>query len=136
MEDLLEFVEQFERVCIANGIEKERYIQLITLCLDSTDVQWVTQETKGSETKILWSDFWERFTAHFQHPNASVVWLDQINNLKVDNSGVQRYSDRFVRLSTRLGWDLQGETAICQCFGGIKKWRIRWNLWNNLSGCA
>ena len=62
MEDLLEFVEQFEQVCIANGIEEERYIQLITLCLDSTDVQWVPQETKGSETKILWSDLWEIYS--------------------------------------------------------------------------
>ena len=122
MEDPLEFVEQFEQVCVANGVEEDCYIQLLTLCLDNTDVQWVMQETKGSSEKIQWLDFRSKFNAHFQHPNAAVVWLNQIANLQMDSLGVQRYSDRFIRLATRLGWNPEGETAICQYKKGLPEW--------------
>jgi len=43
MEDPLEFIEKFERVCQVNGIQLRRYIKLVALCLDTTDVQWIDQ---------------------------------------------------------------------------------------------
>ena len=39
IEDPLEFIEQFERICQANEVDEDCYIVLVVLCLDSTDVQ-------------------------------------------------------------------------------------------------
>ena len=90
MEDPLEFVEKFERVCEANGIQLGRYIKLISLCLDVTDVQWVNQWVKANGVNgEAWSDFKEMFISHFQYPNSMVVWQAKIMALKMDNSGVQ-----------------------------------------------
>ena len=73
------FMEQFERVCSANDIMERRFIQLIELCLDNVDVQWITPEKRNSvDTK---EKFREEFITHFQHPNAKVVWQTQIRNL-------------------------------------------------------
>ena len=35
--DPLDFIEQFERVCIAHGIQEDRYIKLIPICLNNID---------------------------------------------------------------------------------------------------
>ena len=41
IEDPLEFIEQFERICQANEVDEDCYIILVVLCLNSTDVQWL-----------------------------------------------------------------------------------------------
>ena len=40
----------------------------------------------------------------------------------MDNSGVQRYSDQFIRLALRLGWNLDGELAIYHYKAGLPRW--------------
>ncbi|MGH2638703.1 MAG: hypothetical protein ACRDF4_05395 [Rhabdochlamydiaceae bacterium] len=40
----------------------------------------------------------------------------------MDNSGVQRYSDQFIRLANRLGWNLEGELAIYHYKSGLPRW--------------
>ena len=120
IEDPLEFIEQFERVCLANAIDEPRFIVLVSLCLDSTDVQWMNKHIRDQE--IPWNEFRKAFISHFQHPDATVVWQNQIRSLKMDNSGVQRYSDQFIRLATRLNWDLSHELAIYQFKLGLPGW--------------
>ncbi len=124
-EDPLEFIEKFERVCQANGINFDRYIKLISLCLDATDVQWISQWTRShGDEGTVWNDFREAFIAHFQHPNAMIVWQSKIRSLKMDNTGVQRYSDQFIRLANRLGWNLEGELAIFHFKSGLPRWLV------------
>ena len=48
MEDPLEFVEQFERVCLFNGIPIDRFVLLLEQCLDTVDVQWITLDKRNS----------------------------------------------------------------------------------------
>ena len=123
MEDPLEFIEKFERVCQANGIQLRRYIKLVALCLDTTDVQWIDQWVRrNGDDEDVWNDFKENFISHFQHPNAMVVWQSKIRALRMDNSGVQRYSDQFIRLALRLGWNLDGELAIYHYKAGLPRW--------------
>ncbi|MGH2638704.1 MAG: hypothetical protein ACRDF4_05400 [Rhabdochlamydiaceae bacterium] len=68
-EDPLEFIEKFERVCQANGINLDRYIKLISLCLDATDVQWISQWTRShGDEGTVWNDFREAFIPTFNTP--------------------------------------------------------------------
>ena len=105
---------------MANAIDEPRFIVLVSLCLDSTDVQWMNKHIRDQE--IPWNEFRKAFISHFQHPDATVVWQNQIRSLKMDNSGVQRYSDQFIWLATRLNWDLSHELAIYQFKLGLPGW--------------
>ena len=118
IEDPLEFIEQFERICQANEGDEDCYIVLVVLCLDSTYVQWVNKYLKEDEDR-QWNIFWKVFVSHFQHPDAAVVFQNKITTLRVDSTGVQRYSDQFMRLAMRLGWDLRGDLAIFQYKNGL-----------------
>ena len=51
IEDPLEFIEQFQRICQANEVDEDCYIVLVVLCLDSTDVQWVNKYLKENKDK-------------------------------------------------------------------------------------
>ena len=42
----------------------------------------------------------------------------------MDNSGVQCYSDQFIRLANRLGWNLEGELAIFHFKAGLPRWLV------------
>ena len=64
----------------------------------------------------------DAFIGHFQNPNAAIIWQDKIHQLHVDNTGVQRYTDQFVRLAHRLKWELNSSTAIYQYKRGLSDW--------------
>ena len=51
IEDPLEFIEQFERICQANKVDEDCYIILAVLCLDSTNVQWVNKYLKEDKDR-------------------------------------------------------------------------------------
>ena len=68
--------------------------------------------------------FWLSFISHFQHLNAAILWQDKIRQLRVDETGVQRYTDQFVRLAGRLNWKLSSETAIYQYKQGLPEWML------------
>ena len=42
----------------------------------------------------------------------------------MDNSGVQRYSDQFIQLANRLGWNLEGKLAIFHFKAGLPRWLV------------
>ena len=64
------------------------------------------------------------FIAHFQHPDIQSVLLGKIHKLKMDGDGVQRYSDRFIQLATRVGWNLNDRTAVYQFKKGLPNWLL------------
>ena len=120
-EEPIEFLESFNKVMKAHNISEDRYLQLLPLCLDSVDGQWLA--TNSEVLKALdWSDFMNSFIEHFQHPNAAVSWQDKIRQLHVDNNGVQKYTDQFIRLAKRLEWELDSTTAIYQYKQGLPEW--------------
>lgn len=88
----VEFLEAFNKIMKAHNIGEERYLQLLSLCLDSVDGQWLTNNlTKlGS---LSWNGFMDDFIGHFQNANAVIIWQDKIRQLHVDSTGVQRYTD-------------------------------------------
>ena len=43
----------------------------------------------------------------------------------MDNGGVQCYSDKFIKLATRIGWNLTGSTATYQFKKGLPGWMLR-----------
>ena len=120
-EEPVEFLESFNKVMKAHNINEDRYLQLMPLCLDSVDGQWLA--TNSEVLKALdWSDFMNAFIEHFQHPNAAVIWQDKIRQLHVDSTGVQKYTDQFIRLAKRLEWELDSTTAIYQYKQGLPDW--------------
>src|SRR5271166_2576014 len=107
----------------AHKVKEEKYLVILSLCLDSVDGQWLKDWKE--EYKNNWKYLSKAFIAHFQHPNAMVIWQDQIHSLKMDNTiGVQRYTDQFVKLARRIRWDLDGEVAIYQYKKGLPNWLI------------
>ena len=120
-EEPVEFLEAFNKVVKAHNINEDRYLQLLPLCLDSVDGQWLA--TNSEVLKALdWNDFMNSFIEHFQHPNAAVIWQDKIRQLHVDSTGVQKYTDQFIRLAKRLEWELDSTTAIYQYKQGLPEW--------------
>lgn len=92
----VEFIENFEKIMAAHEIDEDRNATLLALCLDSVDNQWLENWQKSNPT-ATWRKLTKEFVSHFQHPNAMVIWQDQIYSLKMDKSGsVQRYTDQFI----------------------------------------
>ena len=119
LEEPTEFLDAFINVMSAHEIPMERYGKLLILCLDSVDGQWLKiKDVEG----MSWTQLEEEFVAHFQHPNAVAVWQEKIRNLRMEGSGVQRYTDQFIRLAQRLKWDLKGEVAVYQYKQGLPEW--------------
>ena len=117
----IEFLETFNKIMKAHNIGEDRFLQLLPLCLDSVDGQWLT--TNLSKLKLMtWNGFMDAFISHFQNPNAAIIWQDKIRQLHVDSTGVQRYTDQFVRLAHRLKWELNSSTAIYQYKQGLSDW--------------
>ena len=127
IDDPEEFLGQFRKVCVAHSVEEKRYIQILPLCLDGVDGKWLERwlSTKDNLNMIDWSEVCDAFKRHFQHPNQSMVWLDQIRGLHMTADGVQRYSDLFLRLADKLGWSLTSEEAIYQYKSGLKEGMLR-----------
>jgi hypothetical protein len=86
--------------------------------------KWLESWIETQEYDIIWSDLELAFIGYFQNPNAIVTWQDQIRSLRIDNSGVQRYTDQFVRLANRLRWSLDGEIVIYKYKRGLSTWML------------
>jgi hypothetical protein len=114
----VEFLEAFKKVMDAHEIPEERFIKLLPLCLDNVDGQWLKTVNQNAK----WNAIYALFIGHFQHPNANILWQEQIRKLKMDGSGVQRYTDQFVSLAHKLGWNLNGNEAIYQYKVGLPDW--------------
>ena len=116
-EDPIEFLDSFINLMEAHEINMERYSKLLSLCLDSVDNQWL--DTVKSEK---WQAVRANFIAHFSHSNQNILYRDQICKLKMTNTGVQRYTDQFIRLALRIGWKMDNEEAIYQYKEGLQDW--------------
>jgi hypothetical protein len=51
--------------------------------------------------------------------------LEQLQQLKMNSEGVQMYSDKFIRLATRVGWNLQSDLATHQYKKGLPSWLLQ-----------
>ena len=117
LEDPIEFLDSFINLMEAHEISMERYSKLLSLCLDSVDNQWL--DTVKSEK---WQAVRANFIAHFSHSNQNILYRDQIRKLKMTGTGVQRYTDQFIRLAIRIGWKMDNEEAIYQYKEGLQDW--------------
>src|SRR3979409_2049932 len=66
----------------------------------------------------------DAFLQHFQHSNIMVHLQSQIRLLHMDQEGVQRYADQFLRLANRLNWPLEGENTVFQFKAGLSRWML------------
>ena len=104
---------------VAHEILQGKYANLLMLCLDSVDSQWLKNIDISTWS---WSKLEKEFVAHFQHPNAVTFWQEKICKLRMDSTGVQRYTNQFIRLAQKLHWQLKGEVAIYQYKEGLPEW--------------
>ena len=79
----MEFLEAFRRVMEAHEVPLSRYVKLLPLCLDAVDCQWLEEWIEQQEFDISWQEVEHAFIAHFQNPNAILVWQEQIRSLKM-----------------------------------------------------
>lgn len=123
IQEPLDFIAAFGRVMKAHGIPENRYMELILLCMDSTDVDFVEQFMEENEERP-WEKFSKAFVAHFQHPNTAAILQGKIRQLRMSDLGAQKYSDQFMKLMKQLGWPLDSELAIYQYKLGLTKWMV------------
>ena len=121
-EDPSEFLENFQKVITAHGITGTGYVRLMPLCLDSVDSDWMHIWTEQNKPAPAWWKFERDFLQHFQHPNTHMLWQEQIRKLRMTSEGVQRYTDQFVRLATKLNWSLDNNNTIYQYKQGLSNW--------------
>ncbi len=81
-----------------------------------SDAKWAQREFARLET---WKEVKREFIAHFQHPNIVAVWQNQIRNLKANAGEIQKYSDKFVDLAIKLGWNFEEPTTLWQYKSGL-----------------
>jgi len=122
IEDPFDFLEFFNRVMIAHEISEDRYMRLVPMCLDAIDRKWFDHWMENQVDMPTWREFQRDFIGHFRHPNASALWLEKIHQLRMDDGGVQRYSDTFVYLAERLGWSMDDEMTIYRYKAGLNQW--------------
>ncbi len=51
--------------------------------------------------------------------------MKQIQSLKMDKSGMQRYFDQFVCLMKKLNWNPEDETVLYQFKQGLEPWLVK-----------
>ena len=133
--DPQEFMEQFVIVCQAHNIDVARYTKILALCLDSVDRRWLenyvatttmttTTTEESMDSSVNWTALERAFLAHFQHPNAMIFWQEEIMRLRMGSEGVQRYSDQFIKLASRLAWSLTDENTIYHYKRGLVPWML------------
>ena len=65
----------------------------------------------------------KEFLKHFVNPNANAENLHKLRNLKM-NGNVQQYSDEFITLLHKIGWDSASDVAIYQYKSGLPRWIV------------
>ena len=120
IKDPLEFMDRFETVCEPNGLEDEQLVRVLPICLDQVDGAWFKM-WRESNLQADWQAAKRAFMGHFRHPNELTVLQAQIQALKMDSSGVQRYADQFRKLMAQLGWTDKNPMAIYQFKQGLTR---------------
>lgn len=120
-EDAWSFIEEFERHMKAHGIEVERYVEILPLCLELSDNKWL-EDWLGENVDWDWEALKVAFIQHFQHPQLGSVLALKLQNLKMTEDGVQKYTDEFVRLAGRIGWSLDNAIVISAYKKGLPDW--------------
>ena len=120
IQDALEFMDRFETVCEPNGIEDEQLMRVLPICLDQVDGAWFKMWRDGN-AQADWQAAKRAFLGHFRHPNELTVLQAQIQALKMDSAGVQRYADQFRKLMAQLGWTDKMPMAIFQFKQGLTR---------------
>lgn len=115
LKDPEEFLDAFRRTMEAHGIQEDRYLKILKLCLDSIDNDWL-ESVKGT-----WRDVKDAFVKHFKDPNKEVAALKELEQLKVVDGAIQRYADRFFILMREVGWDQDSSMAIYQFQKGLPR---------------
>jgi len=113
-----DFLLAFERVCRAANVTYSRYTTLLSLCLDSIDVRWFESYLE-EQRPSTWQEVTKAFIGHFQNPNMQAQWLNKLRTLRMDNGGVQRYSDRFLALIDKLGMTYDDPMTIFSFKAGL-----------------
>ena len=67
-----EFLEMFERVCMAHDFPERRWRRALALCFDAVDIAWL-DEWCSQNFESTWDALQMAFLAHFQHPNTLMV---------------------------------------------------------------
>jgi len=124
IDDPVEFLDVFSRICRASSVPIERYSVILPLCLENTDACWLESSLESLNMNYSWIDVRPSFISHFQNPNASALLLDKIRRLRMDQGGAQRYSDTFVQLADKLHWGLSDEMVIYQFKEGLTPWML------------
>ena len=126
IDDPQEFLDQFQRICVAYDVPLSRYGKILPLCLDSTQNKWYDRWIEHNEgyDKVQWSQIRAEFIKHFQHLNQAIHLQAEIRKLRMANEGVQWYTDNFLRLAEKLGWSTKDQTTIFQYKLGLSKWML------------
>ena len=67
-DESIEFLETFNKIMKAHNIKEDRFLQLLPLCLDSVDGQWLTTNLNKLRS-MTWNNFMDAFIEHFQKIN-------------------------------------------------------------------
>lgn len=118
LQDPEEFLESFETICESLRIKKKYYVGVLIVCVDYKVAKWIKSNYKDQQP-VNWEKFCKEFIRHYDKPNHGGSWDVQIRKLKVDNEGVQKYSDKFLELAKKLEWNLEADYALNQYKCGL-----------------
>jgi predicted aspartyl protease len=96
-EDVEEWINEFERVAIANHWDNTRKLEVAPAYLQGAAKRWhdraLPNRWTGAHGSFVWSII-ERFVTE----NKKSKWIQQFNNLKQGKKTIDEYNDEFTRL--------------------------------------
>jgi len=127
IKDPEEFINRFNRLCMANGVSKSHFGAILIANLENNEANWLERWMqaflKVKSHQPTWEEISEEFLKHFRNINSKMEWEFKLRNLKM-TSDVQFYSDEFLTLMYKAGWISTSETAIYQYKLGLPKWIV------------
>ena len=118
-----EFLSVFKRACRAARVLQIYLAELMTTCLKNIDAKWMDSWIQHHSTQSqIWTEVHWAFWSHFEDPNATTIWLMQIQKLRMGENRAQRFMDQFKSFATKLKWNLQEEDVIYQFKMGLPQW--------------
>lgn len=105
--DPTQFIEKFVRKCKALGVNVIRYPALLVECLEDIDAKWMENYFDAFWNELTWNNIVDHFVEHFQDANKEARLHRELESLKMDaKEGLQRYSDEFMNLASKLSLNL------------------------------
>jgi len=118
LDDAEEFLEKFESIMEAAEIAERRYKALLKTCLDPVDYNWAKKHEGAN-----WKGFKEKFVEHFKAPNANMLWIKELQEMKVSRDlSVQKYTDKFRSIIKKLKMSDKEEMAVYYYRQGLPTW--------------